>query len=284
MIHIYCDGGLGNRLFLMVSALCFAKEAGKKFIVHWPSNNWTGCYFTDLFDNKYNVSNFNIKFVDTHILERGNCTLLIHESQISHKENKIVINSAMSKDEIVKMMKSEPNIFYYSNQLHRGLDNYGDQVIEVINELQVSKQIRNRISGYDVSDCIGIHHRGTDINKTPYISKDEIEKEITNNPSQKYFICSDEKDVEDRFAKYDNALRFKKQNYVEKLDPNGGWNKGIVDDVGRSFVFNVDRDKVSSIEGFCDMVLLAKCKSRLKTSGSSFLKCANLLSKTEIIK
>ena len=55
MIHIYCDGGLGNRLFLMISALCFTKEAGKDFIIHWPSNNWTGCYFTDLFDNKYDV-------------------------------------------------------------------------------------------------------------------------------------------------------------------------------------------------------------------------------------
>jgi len=284
MIHIYCDGGLGNRLFLMISALCFAKEAGKDFIIYWPSNNWTGCYFTDLFDNKYHVSNFDIKFVDSHVLERGNCTLLIHESQITHKENKIIINSTMSKDEIVGLFKSEPNIFYYSNQLHRGLDNYVDDVIGVINRLQVSEQIRERISNYDVSDCIGIHVRGTDINKKPFIDENEIEKEIVSNPINKYFICSDEKRIEDRFVKYENVLGFTKRNYVEKLDPNGGWNKGIIDDVGRSFVFNVNRNKSSSIEAFCDMILLAKCKTRLKTSGSSFLKCAEILAKTNLIK
>lgn len=281
MINIYCDGGLGNRLFLMVSALYFAKKADKDFVIHWPSNNWCGCNFTDIFDNNYKASNFNIKFVDRHVIG-DKCTLLIHESQIQHKENKIVINTTLSEDEIVGLMKSELHIFYYGNQLHRSLDY--DKVVETFNDLQISEYVLDKISGYDVSDCIGIHIRGTDINKKPFINNDQLEKEIAGNPNQKYFLCSDEKATEDRFVKYDNVLTFKKEKYVEKLNPNGGWNHGIVDDMGRSFVFNVNRSKTSSVEAFCDMLLLAKTKTRLKTSGSSFLKCADLIAKTNLIK
>ena len=280
MIHIYCDGGLGNRLLTMFSAMHFAKKANKSFIIHWPSNNWCGCNFTDIFSNNYNVTNFNIKFIDVHVLNE--CILLIHESQISHRtENKRILNGQMSQDDIVKLMVDEPNVFYYGNQLHTSID--PDTVIEIINELTISNQVSDKISKYDVSACHGIHVRKTDYGKKPFISEDQLEVEIKNNPDSKYFICSDDKDTEMKFVKHDNVLSFEKTSYAEKL-VDGGWNSNIVDDVGRSFTFNVNRTKESSIDAFCDMILLSKTATRFDTSGSSFLVCSNLISKSELIE
>lgn len=281
MIHIYCDGGLGNRLLSMFSALYFAKMSKKSFIIHWPSNNWCGCNFTDIFSNNYNVSNFNIQFIDTYLLEK--CVLLIHESQINHRvENKININSNLCQSEIIKIMSNEQNVFYYGNQLHSSVDS--EMAIEIINELVISDQVFSNISKYNVSDHLGIHIRKTDYGKKPLISDNQIENEVKNNPNNKYFLCSDEKDVETKFKKYNNVLSFEKTNYVEKFCVSKGWNEKIKDNVGRSFPFNVNRPKISSIEAFCDMIFLSKTKMRLKTSGSSFLACADLISKSELLK
>jgi hypothetical protein len=280
MIHIYCDGGLGNRLLTMFSALYFSKKANRPFIIHWPSNNWCGCNFTDIFANDYNISNFNIKFIDKYVI--GKCVLLMHESQIKHGENKIILNSKLSQDNIVKLMVDEPNIFYYGNCLHHSIDS--DMIIETINELTISDQILAKISTYNVSDCYGIHIRKTDYGRGLYIREDQLENEVRSNPNRKYFLCSDERSVEMKFKKHNNVLLFEKLNYVERLDANGGWHSSITDNVGRSFNFNVNRTKASSIDAFCDMILLSQTSKRIKTSGSSFLACADLMSKTNILK
>jgi hypothetical protein len=281
MIHVYCDGGLGNRLLTVFSALYFAKKAKKPFIIHWPSNNWCGCNFTDIISNDYKISNFDIQFIDDHVLDK--CLLLIHEPQINHRrENKIILNGSLSQDEIIKIMSDTPNVFYYGNQLHRSLNS--DIVIEIINELTVSDQVLAKISKYNVSDRCGIHIRKTDYGKKPYIDENQLENEVIRNRDKKYFLCSDEKEVEVKFKKYDNVLSFEKTNYVEKLRTEDGWNGCIVDNVGRSFTFNVNRPKAASIDAFCDMILLSRTATRLHTSGSSFLACADLISKTELAK
>ena len=281
MIHIYCDGGLGNRLLTMFSALYFTKRANQPFIIHWPTNNWCGCNFTDLFSNNYNVSNFDIQFIDKHVLDK--CVLLIHESQIKHRtENKKILNGRLSQDDIVKIMTDESNVFYYGNCLHRSIDS--DTVKEVINEFKLSHLILSKISEYDVSDCNGIHIRKTDYGKPPCITDDQLEIVIKTNSDRKYFLCSDEKSVETRFEKYNNVLSFKKTNYAEKLHIDDSWKSKIVDSSGRLYPSNVNRNKESSVEAFCDMVLLSKTANRLKTTGSSFSVCANLISKTKLVR
>jgi hypothetical protein len=208
--------------------------------------------------------------------------LLIHEPQIRHGENKIVLNGSLSQESMVKLMAEEPNVFYYGNCLHRSIN--PDTVIETINELTVSDQILDKISKYDVSNRCGIHIRKTDYTRKPHIEEVQLENEVKNNLDKKYFLCSDEKSVEMKFKQYGNVLSFEKSKYVEKLYPDGGWNRSITDDVGRSFNFNVNRNKASSVDAFCDMILLSKAATRLKTSGSSFLSCADLLSKTNVSK
>ena len=54
-MHIYCDGGFGNRFNGLISGLIFAKEAGLKPIVVWPRNNWCGAGFSDLLTSEFDV-------------------------------------------------------------------------------------------------------------------------------------------------------------------------------------------------------------------------------------
>jgi len=277
MIHIYCDGGLGNRLLMMFSGLYFASQANKPFIIHWPANNWCGCNFNDIFDNEYNTTNFNLKLVDDIL---HNCTLLIHADQIGHKPNKMINNINLSKQTMIDLFKSEPNILYFGDSLHKSLT--PTDIIEVINQLKISKNILDKVSKFNIIDHYGIHVRGTDFPEAPLATVDQLENEVKNNTDKKYFICSDQKDIENIFKKYENIIMLEKTNYVERLDKTKGWNGRITDDLNRSFNFNVDRNKVSVIEAFCDMILLSKTKL-IKTSNSSFLKCAYILSKGKLL-
>ena len=279
MIHIYCDGGLGNRLMMMFSGLYFAKETNKEFIIHWPSNNWCGCNFTDLFDNKYNISNFNLKFIDANVLHT--CTLLVHEMQIQFKPNKAINNSLISKANMLQLFETEKDVLYYGNSLHSSLTL--NDVSPIIKSLSVTKSVMNMIEPYNMDNSYGVHIRGTDFPEAPFITIPQLEEEISRNIDSKYFICSDQKNIEDLFlTKYKNTYSFKKEQYVEPLDKSKGWGGRITDDLDRSFNFNVNRSKTSVIEAFCDMLLLSKTRL-LKTSNSSFLKCAHALGKGKII-
>lgn len=278
MIHIYCDGGLGNRLLMMFSGMCFAKAAGKDFIIHWPQNNWCGCYFHDLFDNDYHVTNLNLKFIDDHVVQR--CVLLVHECQIKHKENPVVINCSISKEETVKILKTEPDVLYYGNSLHGSLTP-GD-VADVVSELRISGDIARRIAGCEIANSVGVHIRRTDFPWEPLIDMAGIEAELARTPDEKYFICSDQREIEESItSRFRNAWSFKKTSYVEKLDGGKGWKGQITDDLNRSYNFNVNRSRASAIEAFCDMVLLSKSKRRMMTSTSSFLKSADVMSQAQ---
>jgi hypothetical protein len=280
MIHIYCDGGLGNRLLMMFSGLHFAKQANKEFIIHWPSNNWCGCNFNDLFDNKYNVTNFNLKFLDTNILP-VDCALLIHEVQIPFRSKRIQINSLATYEGMITSFITEKDILYYGNSLHNSLK--PDVVSNVVKELKINEDILKRVSQFKLEDTYGVHIRGTDFPEAPLITIPQMEQEIAEHPERKFFICSDQKDIEMSFlSKFGNTFIMEKKSYVEPLDKNQGWHGRITDDLNRSFNFNVSRSKNSVIEAFCDMLLLSKTKL-YKTSNSSFLKCAYALSKGKIV-
>ncbi|MEI6872422.1 MAG: glycosyltransferase family 4 protein, partial [Verrucomicrobiota bacterium] len=50
-LHIYCDGGFGNRFNGLVSGLLLAEAAALKPIIVWPINNWCSARFSDIFEN-----------------------------------------------------------------------------------------------------------------------------------------------------------------------------------------------------------------------------------------
>ncbi len=54
-IHIYCDGGFGNRFNGLVAGLVVAEMAGLAPVVVWPRNNWCGAGYDELVDTPATV-------------------------------------------------------------------------------------------------------------------------------------------------------------------------------------------------------------------------------------
>ena len=54
-IHIFCDGGIGNRINSLISGLALANHFVLKSTVYWPINSWCGASFEDIFQNLLHV-------------------------------------------------------------------------------------------------------------------------------------------------------------------------------------------------------------------------------------
>jgi hypothetical protein len=270
----FCDGGLGNRMGVLVGGLLFAQKLNRTLKISWPKNTWCGCGFADIFKADINVYEDNINEVFSQNLDH---TFLIHENQTGHSISKQFSPNEQSL-EILK--KSDDNrVIYYHNsipgffseqEIINALDFYkiNDPVVQEVNSFCISKSIDNSV--------LGIHLRKTDYGNL--VDENSLELQIKENVNNKFFICSDDQLTEHKFAEYSNVIVRLKNNYVEKLNTEIGWNGNIVDMEGRSFGFNINRPKDSVIDGFVDMLILSRTNIIVE-SISSFLKFAKLYSK-----
>jgi len=90
-----------------------------------------------------------------------------------------------------------------------------------------------------------------------------------------FFVCSDDKTVEQKFAALKNVAIYEKQAYVEKRI-SGDWTELTADHSGRVYPCNVHRSAESVLEAVTDLLILSRSQV-IKTSNSTFLNTALLL-------
>jgi len=274
-VIIFCDGGLGNRLGVLIGGILTSQKLNYTYEICWPKNTWCGCDFTDLFEFNVNVYDKNI---NTVFSENESNIFLIHENQT--KSNlEIVFNHDL--ENINTILNMDKDVVYYHNRIP---EYYSEkEILETLNLLKINKTIYDRvieqISLYKINKRIGIHIRKTDFN---YIIDESLFfNSISNDFENTYFVCSDDYETEKKFLSLGNVVTFKKKYYVEKLIPDLSWYGQIQDNEGRNFNFNVNRNSESVIEAFIDLLLLSRTKI-IKTSNSSFLQFAYLYSKINL--
>jgi hypothetical protein len=98
---------------------------------------------------------------------------------------------------------------------------------------------------------------------------------IASRSNAQFFVCSDDKDVERRFAALPNVHIYDKQAHVEKL-VHGGWNSHTADHSGRVYACNVNRSSLSVLEAIVDLLILSR-SNIVRTSGSTFLSAALMI-------
>ena len=275
---IFCDGGLGNRLGVIVGGFIIAKYLAREPKIIWPENTWCGCNFLDLFETSFEIDNSNINEVFNQNL---NNICLIHENQTKHHIERQYYPSKENID--ILQACNDPDILYYHNSIPDFIQEH--ECLEVLNALKIKKEIIDNVMQFcnqkDITNNVqGIHFRKTDYGNL--IDENNIEKNIMYS-SKKFFICSDDKETELKFLKYKNVIIRHKQNYVDKLNASGGWNDNIVDLEGRHFRFNVNRSKDAVIDGFIDMLILSRTNIVID-SISSFLKFSKLYNKIDLEK
>jgi hypothetical protein len=266
---IFCDGGLGNRLGVLIGGILTAQKLNRTPVLCWPENTWCGCSFTDLFESEYEIINLDINNLFSQNI---NNKFIIHENQT----NLQIEHYYPSLENINLLEKYEDEtIIYY----HNTTPNYFTQndVLSILNSFNIKHNIKNKVTEFCSkhgvsSDVLGIHFRKTDFQH--FLNEEETFNYIKSKPETKFFICSDSFETEEKFITLNNVIVYPKNHYVEKLK-EGSWNELITDNEGRQFNFNVNRSKESVIEGFIDLLILSKTNIIIE-SNSTFLKFAKL--------
>jgi hypothetical protein len=276
-ITIVCDGGLGNRFGSLFPAFSLAADNGLDYVISWPVNNWCGCEFGDIFSPVH-------KFTSTTISEvaklQTDDLFVLHENQVG-PEIKNIIMHGQTVPSIIK--NSKLNIVYYHNKIPPYVSQ--ERILFSMNKFPLAEHIKKRVYRFckdnDVkkNNVKGIHIRKTD--HPSQVDDNVIFNAVKNDVSSRYFICSDDKDTEQKFSTLSNVIIHNKNFYVDKL-VEGTWREKITDTEGRSFNFNVNRTKDSVIDGFVDMLILSRTNIIVKNNKSTFLEFAKLYSHINI--
>lgn len=249
-ILVYCDGGLSNRFGTVIGATWLANKLGASIKVYWPETKWCDCPLGDLITN-YDSINLNL----------GS---LFNDNEISYYITHIPKNNLIPSthpNDIFKVDFSPYTVIAY-NADYIPTFLFGTQdLYEIINSWNINKKILDVVSTfiekYELDNTVrGVHLRKTDMSVR--LDENYIEDVIRANEDQRFFVCSDDLETENRFKKLDNVITFDKTHYVEKVKSESNWEE------------NVYRGKESVIQAFIDLLLLSRTTLTFKNPNSTF--------------
>ena len=273
-IHIYCDGGFGNRFNGLVSGLAIAEAAQLKPIVVWPSNNWCRARFNEIYTDRMEVLDRELA---TYVAEKHNFQFFMTED---HLQMNVPFKSPLQTDAMEATLQflssSNQDVFYHTPLIPGFVDLA--TIIRLVRNLHFLKEISDAADAFISSNKLASFF-GIQIRKTDFGIKGADEQNlfdlISGCTDKKFFVCSDDKAVEERFANLSNVVIYPKKAHVEKLQ-EGDWNKATADCSGRVYACNVNRNAQSVMDAIVDLLILSRSQV-VKTSNSTFLNTALLL-------
>lgn len=273
MNHVLCDGGLCNRLNALIFALILQRRYGHPWTISWPRNNWCGASFDSLFKAALPVDERSIE--DYKAVQHEH-RLLMHENQIGFDPSRLVINRQLvSYDDYEQHLSSGESIVYF-NSLLPSFVTLAD-VRDALSLLQVNDSVaavaRDFIGRHQIDGrTVGLHIRKTDFGNAV---DDEALYRQAQTSTARFFVCSDDADVNRRFAALPNCAVFGKTAFPDKLERDATWQHWTTDAEGRRFPFNITRSAASVVEGLVDLLVLSQTEI-VPTSHSTFLATARL--------
>lgn len=278
---IYCDGGFGNRFNALVSGLAMARLLQLEPLVVWPVNNWCGAAFHELFENTPTVVERELVSFQP---ERGRYQYLIVEDRLGLADawvSPLQLQGLQALHDEVD--RTALDVFYYTALIPAWLP--GDDIAAQVRALRIRREILVRAEafllarrlGRRTGDFVGVQIRKTDFGSHG-ADDQQLFDQVRQCPQQRFFVCSDDKGVEQRFAALPNVAVFDKRAHVEKR-VDGDWNSVNTDHSGRSYAFNVERSGASVQDALVDLLILSRSQI-VRTSSSTFLNTALLLQQT----
>ena len=278
MHQVLGDGGLANRLNTLLTALAIKADTRSAWSLAWPVNNWCGAPFEDLFEPMIPVNQQSLLDFKR---QQDRYWHLFHENQIGFAEDRIAYNrSFASWDALCAEVKRHRRVLYFHHAMPPFLDDA--RLAAVLPSLRpsarVAEAVRSMAATHRIdADTIGVHIRKTDFG--PTIDEGALFQQIAR-AAGRFFICSDSNEVLERFAQLPHCVALAKPAMPQKLSAAGDWNSLITDAEGRTYPFNVDRDRESVFWGLVDLLLLARTRI-VVTSHSSFLALAQRLGRLQ---
>ena len=275
-LHVYCDGGFGNRLNGLVAGVLFAEAAALQPVIVWPCNNWCGARFFDIFEHQ----EFEVieRELISYVPDKETFQFFMTEDHLAMGVPNFSPLQAASLFQAVEYLRSGPrNVFFHSPLIPSYLD--FEAVRATIKKLAIKAEIERSASHFVNSSGLGDLFYGLHIRKTDFGSNGADDEAlfdlVRRTPGQKFFVCSDNKIVEERFKTLSNVRIYEKTAYVEKL-VQGEWTALAADHSGRVYPCNVNRSAQSVVDAVVDLIILSHSQV-VKTSHSTFLNSALLL-------
>lgn len=272
---LFCDGGLGNRMNVVIGGMLLAKKLNREIVINWPVNQWCGVAFNTLFDtNEYHVDDTNIN--DLFAIYKDDAAFAIHVNQ-TNLQLKYVHDVRTYSIKDLQDISNEVMIYY-----HNRIPEYHteDEIINTLLSIPIQPTISDRVVSFcilnDVNEnVLGIHLRRTDMELPP--TTNEVITLASSNPNHRFFICSDDSDTENTLRKLDNIITNDKHAYAEKYI-SGNWIQLMHDAEGRKTEYNMQRSEQSVIDAFVDLLILSKTNILIRTQ-STFVQLAILYNK-----
>jgi hypothetical protein len=243
VIRIYCDGGMANRFGSLVSGLIAAEQYGWNPVVVWPENMGCGAALSDLF--------VNLPFDCFESVEPVDWPFVTHWPW----EGRALFNVTDLPSLVGKNIEFNEDKLIFSKK----------RAIEILNKLTIHPEILDNackfIREFNVNQSVfGLHVRGTDWADTDTLLGDARNR--VKNKNQRFFVCSDEHNIEKEFNKFNHVCSLSKKHYATNCDNM------------------VCRSKESVVEAFADMLILSR--TTVIVNGSSFNNWARIYSKVNL--
>jgi hypothetical protein len=273
-IHIYCDGGFGNRYNALLSGLAIAESAGLAPIVVWPTNNWCGASYAQIFSEPRAV------------LDRELLSYVEHKADFQHLMVQDHLGMGVPNASpagftelpalLAHIAADSRDVFYYVALIPPCVDLslIQRQVLAHPFRSEIRQRAQDFIRTQGLTEYFGVQIRKTDFGALG-ADDQNLHDLIERCPHKRFFVCSDDAEVEQRFARLPNVCIYQKQAHVEKL-VSGAWTETTADCSGRVYACNVNRGALSVTEAIVDLLVLARSQI-VRTSGSTFLNAALLL-------
>jgi hypothetical protein len=277
---VYCDGGLCNRLNALIYALALRNRFGHEWSLSWPSNNWCGAKFGALFSIDMPVLTDSLQHY-THLQDEY--LFLVHEVQTGLRADRVVRNQSLTTmDAYGAYLNAGKPVFYYHNLFPHPLDTAS--IRAALRHLRVNPVILDRARVFCLTNAIDRRVKGLHIRKTDFgrAVDDSRLFDAVAVASDRFFVCSDDREVNERFGALANCCVLEKSHFPEKLLAGSDWNASITDSDGRRFPYNITRSEASVVEGLVDLLILS-ATTVLATSPSTFVNMARLFHDTEYL-
>lgn len=275
-IHIYCDGGFANRYNTLVSGLAAARELSLNPLVSWPCNNWCQASFEDVIDYQVEVDRRSISQLKGDI---DTLTPLLQD-ELGARTLGVEFNSAYaykSLDDVrAQALAHSQGLFYYPALVPSWIPPLA--VSAAVKSVRISSSIveiaRRFINEQIGQPYYGIHLRRTDLRAG--LSDDEVRWLVGQHSGSVFYVCSDDSLAERLAAAHGNVRIRTKSAYATKRVAGASWNQLTLDDDGRPYHCNIERDNASVIEAVVDLLILAH-SAIVGYSGSTFQAVARMI-------
>lgn len=277
MNHVLCDGGLSNRLGALIFALILKRKFGHDWQISWPQNSWCGASFDSLFASTVSHDQCSIQDYKARQAEH---LLLMHENQIGFDADRLIHTRTLGSYEDYRRLIDEAqtqgcSVVYFNNQLPGFVT--PAEVKDALTLLGLNSHVAEAAGRFIVEHRVDARIAGVHIRKTDFgdaVNDDALFAQVQAS-AQRFFVCSDDAAVNQRFAALPNCVVFEKTAFPVKREQHAGWQHRITDTDGRQYPFNITRSGASVVEGLIDLLILSQT-GILGTSGSTFLAMSRL--------